>query len=77
MRRDRARPTLDDMTDALLFVYLTGLAGCLWVSTHMGRRDVSERSTKELVHGDQTFRGLAAMWTSAFAFLCVSILVRG
>ncbi len=65
------------MTDALLFVYLAGLAGCLWVSAHMGPRDVTERSTKELVHGDQTFRGLATMWTSAFAFLCVSILVRG
>jgi hypothetical protein len=43
----------------------------------MGERDVSERSTKELVHGDQTFRGLAVMWTTAFGFLCISILLRG
>jgi hypothetical protein len=77
VRGDRSRPTLDDVTNALLFVYLAGLTGCLWVSTHMGERDVSERSTKELVHGDQTFRGLAVMWTTAFGFLCISILLRG
>jgi hypothetical protein len=65
------------VTNALLFVYVAGLSGCLWVSAHMGQRDLSERSTKELVHGDQTFRGLATLWTAAFAFLWLSILLRG
>jgi hypothetical protein len=65
------------MTTSLVFIYLVGLAGCLWVSIHMGQKDPDQRTTKELVEGDQTFRGLAAMWTSGFAVLCVSVLVRG
>jgi hypothetical protein len=77
LRRGHSRLTLDTMTTSLVFIYLIGLAGCLWVSIHMGQKDTNERSTKELVEGDQTFRGLAVMWTSGFAFLCLSILVRG
>jgi hypothetical protein len=65
------------MTKALVAVYLIGLVGCLLVSGQASERPVGQRSTKELVEGDQTFRGLAALWTSAFAFLCLEILLRG
>jgi hypothetical protein len=65
------------MTKALVVIYLMGLAGCLWVSGHVTEDDPAARSTKQLVEGDQTFRGLAAMWTSGFAFMCIGILLRG
>jgi hypothetical protein len=65
------------MTKALVVIYLVGLIGCLLVSAMGTETDPEKRSTKELVEGDQTFRGLAAFWTSAFAFLCLEILLRG
>jgi hypothetical protein len=65
------------MTKALVFIYLIGLAGCLWVSSGLSDPDPNRRTTKQLVEGDQTFRGLATVWSSGFAFLCVTILIRG
>jgi hypothetical protein len=65
------------MTKALVLIYLMGLAGCLWVSSSVADPDPQRRTTKQLVEGDQTFRGLATVWTSAFAFLCIVTLVRG